>query len=365
LKKILFVAPFPPPVHGAALRNQSVAESERINQQFRMKVFHANQASDVHDIGRFSWRKVLKTIADFKYLIRTLREFQPDLVYFNISLFGFALYRDSLYTLLFKVTGHRLLYHLRTQGVKDQIRRSSFKRLLFRYLFHNVQVICLSRTLFQDIADIYRGEPFIVGNGIPVEKTDNISLHKKQGPTQILFLSNFNIKKGINELLSAFEILKRKAIPFKGVFVGRPFGYTEEDLRNKIEELDMAQYVTIIGPLYGSEKTRVFLESDIFAFPTYFEAFPGVVLEAMQFGLPVVSTFEGAIPEIVQQRKTGLLTEKQNVEQLATALELLISDQSLRERMGKAGKDRFFQYFTLEAFENSMVHVFNQVLNDK
>ncbi len=330
-----------------------------------MKAFHANQASDVHDIGRFSLKKVLRTINDFLALVLTLYRFRPDLVYFNISLFGFALYRDSLYTVLFKVTGHRLLYHLRTQGVKEQIDKSRFKKLLFQYLFRDVQVICLSRALFQDIADVYGGEPFIVGNGIAVEEVGSSVLSKNSEVPQILFLSNFSIKKGVNELFGAFEILKNKGTQFRGVIVGRPFDYTEEDLRNKVEELDMVQYVTVVGPLYGSKKVNTFIESDIFAFPTYFEAFPGVVLEAMQFGLPVVSTFEGAIPEIIQDGETGLLTEKQNVEQLANALELLINDQSLREKLGKSGKNRFFKHFTLEAFENSMVDVFNHVLNDQ
>lgn len=93
-----------------------------------MRIFHANQASDVHDIGKFSWKKVIRTFTDVFKLINDLISFKPHLVYFNISLFGFALYRDAIYAFIFKVFRKKLLYHLRTQGVREQIEKNSFKK---------------------------------------------------------------------------------------------------------------------------------------------------------------------------------------------------------------------------------------------
>lgn len=364
MKKILFVAPFPPPIHGAALRNQTIAESKLVNRLFILRTFAANQASDVNDIGRFSWRKILKTAKDIAELIGVLRSFRPDLVYFNISLFGFALYRDALYSTIFKLGRFKLLYHLRTQGIQDQIEKSLFKRVLFKYLFYNVDVICLSSKLSLDIAGVYQHKPFIVGNGIPVEHICNQTSRKNAAIPKILFLSNLNIKKGIDELLLAFQMLNKKKLPFEGIIVGRSFDYTEIEVIQKCAKLGIKEKVNVVGPLYGKEKIKMLISADIFALPTYFEAFPGVVLEAMQFGLPVISSFEGAIPEIVQHGKTGLLIEKQNVQQLTDALELLINDQPLREKFGTSGKEHFFQNYTLEAFEENMTNVFNHVLND-
>ena len=364
MKKILFVAPFPPPIHGASLRNQSVADSELINRQFVLKTFAANQANDVNDIGVFSWRKILKTIKDTVALIQVLYSFRPDLVYFNISLFGFALYRDTVYTTIFKLNRTKLLYHLRTQGVQDQVTRSFLKKTLFKYLFHNVDVICLSHRLSTDIAGIYQHQPYIVGNGIPVESTLNVSGQKNSRIPTVLFLSNLNKKKGIDDLLQAFGKLKEKEIPYKGIIVGRPFDYTEADINQKCAEIGIQEEVQVVGPLYGEKKIDVFLSSDIFVLPTYFEAFPGVILEAMQFGLPVVSTQEGAIPEMVQHTVTGLLVEKQNVPQLVGAIEQLLYDQSAREKMGILGRKRFYAEYTQDIAENNLVEVFNQVLDD-
>lgn len=364
MKKILFVAPFPPPIHGASLRNQSVADSELINCQFTLRTFAANQASDVDDIGRFSWGKILKTVGDAIALIRVLNSFRPDMVYFNISLFGFALYRDTLYTTIFKLKRSKLLYHLRTQGVRDQVERNFFKKMLFKYLFHSVDVICMSHNLSADIAKIYQSRPYIVGDGIPIEHTsDRVTLEGSNTLT-ILFLSNLSKKKGIDELLLAFQNLNKKKISYKGVIVGRSFDYTEADVNQKCLALGISEEVQVLGPIYGEQKIKLFLAADIFVLPTYFEAFPGAILEAMQFGLPVVSTHEGAIPEIVQHTKTGLLVEKQNVQQLTDAIEELLQNPVMGKEMGNLGRKRFLEKYTLEVSEDNLVKVFKRVLYD-
>ena len=88
-------------------------------------------------------------------------------------------------------------------------------------------------------------------------------------------------------------------------------------------------------------------------FPTFYsnECFPLVILEAMEYGLPVVSTNEGGIQDIILDGKTGYVVEKHNPAALATALEHLINDPGLRTRMGNAGRKRFEEAFTEEVFE--------------
>ena len=82
----------------------------------------------------------------------------------------------------------------------------------------------------------------------------------------------------------------------------------------------------------------------------------------MQFGLPVVSTYEGAIPEIVDDGKTGLLVQKKNVEELAWKIELLIKDADFRLTLGEKARDKFLNNYTLTIFEKKMVETFNDIL---
>ena len=73
-----------------------------------------------------------------------------------------------------------------------------------------------------------------------------------------------------------------------------------------------------MGRKYEKEKEETFAKADIFAFPTYYnnECFPLVLLEAMQHSLPVVSTFEGGIPDIVDEGEAGFLVAQKNAEKL-------------------------------------------------
>lgn len=94
-------------------------------------------------------------------------------------------------------------------------------------------------------------------------------------------------------------------------------------------------------------------------FPTFYhnECLPLVLLEAMEHGLPCISTTEGGIPGIVDDGKTGFLVPKHDVAVLADKILLLLNDSVLRSNMGKAGREKFEKEFTLEVFEKRMVEI--------
>ena len=85
--------------------------------------------------------------------------------------------------------------------------------------------------------------------------------------------------------------------------------FLQSKLNQKINDLNLQEYVTYLGKKYGDYKYEIFQSSDIFVFPTFYhnECFPLVLLEAMMFGLPVISTSEGGIPDIVKMVKLVLL----------------------------------------------------------
>lgn len=122
--------------------------------------------------------------------------------------------------------------------------------------------------------------------------------------------------------------------------------------------------VEYLGKRYGEEKNAVFARSDIFCFPTFYhnETFGLVNLEAMQWGLPVVATPEGGIPDVVLDGETGFLVPQRNAEALADSLEVLLSDPELRFRMGKAGRRHYEANFTQSHFEERMRVILSEVI---
>ena len=121
------------------------------------------------------------------------------------------------------------------------------------------------------------------------------------------------------------------------------------------------------GKKYGEEKERIFEKSDIFVFPTYYdnECFPLVLLEAMQHGLPCVTTDEGGIRDIVTN-DSGFTVHGSHDGELAVktaeVLTKLLADVDLSKQMGKAGKKRVMELFTEEVFEKCMKDILKACL---
>ena len=161
---------------------------------------------------------------------------------------------------------------------------------------------------------------------------------------QVLFLSRIHIKKGIEILLEAWE---KAVYDFPGwnlVIAGNGDTDYIHSLSKKIAEKGMGQRVSIIGPVYGEDKYRVYCESSLFCLPSYSENFGMVIAEAMSCGLPVVTT-TNCPWTILNETETGWCVElsPQNIE---TALRqaMGMDEVALRE-MGRRASNLIRENF--------------------
>lgn len=362
-KKIFCIIQLPPPVHGVSLMNSYVINSELIKKHFSLKVIDMKFAKNMKELEKFSFAKVFKTFFYGFKIIKEVISYRPDLVYFTIVPTGLGFYRDTFYVFLLKLLNQKILFHLHGKGIKEKTKSNLLKHI-YSWVFKNTYVICLSRALTTDIDSVYRSRPFIVPNGIQVNPHFDREINRVNGsvPT-ILFLSNYIRAKGILVLIEALGILKKTGYLFKVNFVGAPYDLSVKYLEAVIAEQDLTSSAKVLGPLHGEAKIAEFQKADIFVFPTYNESFGLVNLEAMQYSLPIVSTFEGSIPDIVIDNETGLLAETRNAEMLANQIAVLLKDKELRISMGKKGYDRFINNYTLNHFESNMNTTFQAVIS--
>jgi glycosyltransferase involved in cell wall biosynthesis len=104
---------------------------------------------------------------------------------------------------------------------------------------------------------------------------------------------------------------------------------------------------------------------DVLLHPTFVDAFPTTLLEAMSAGLPVVATGVGGIPEIVEDGVTGCLVQSPpSAERVADALLPVLADAELRRRLGESGRERFRRDFTAEAWARRMRSLYEAALAD-
>lgn len=360
--KILFLVQLPPPIHGANLVNKQIVENKYIQNDYEIKVIPFNFSKENKDVGSISLSKFFILFEVFFSLAKSIFQFRPDLVFFNFSFKNAAFYRDLILISVLKIFRINMLFFLQGKGINEILIKNPYKKWLFKFAFRNSYILCLSDLLTYDVKEIFHGLPYVVNNGIKVENLENIKFTKNNKVVTLIYLSALSEKKGLLVLLDAIKILKSKNIDFILKIVGGTLTLTEQDVQDYIDLIDIDDKVQLLGVKYGDDKFKELLESDIFVFPTLNEAFGLVNIEAMQCGLPVISTFEGAIPEIVDDGKTGFLVVKNNPEALADKIEILIKNPELRKKMGDAGCEKFLDKYTLDIFEKNMKSVFDDVL---
>ncbi len=258
-------------------------------------------------------------------LLRKMLGFRPTLVYFTLSVTGGAFYRDALFALIIKCFPAKIIYHLHGKGLAEDCRKSTFKKTLLKRIFNNEHVIILGNSLRSDIADMYKGEPFVLPNGIA------ITPHEPRIAADMpvfLYLSNLIISKGIGIFLECLLTLYQKGIKFQAIIAGASFDMTVEDARRFVTDHNLTQQVTVTGPLYGEAKQQAIASSNILVLPTWYknEAAPLAILEAMQAELAVISTDNGAIGEIVDNEVTGFVVPQKDSKAIVEKMELLAGE---------------------------------------
>lgn len=361
--KILFILHLPPPIHGSSVVGNYIKNSKIINNSFDCSYINLGTSKRIEEIGKFRFHKIFGYIRVLWKLIYQLLYHKPRLVYLTLTAFGPAFYRDSVITFIIKLFGVKIVYHFHNKGVI--IRQDYFfDNILYRFVFNNSEVILLSKYLYSDIRKyISLDRVHFCPNGIP-DLFENTVNPKKNDNIQLLFLSNLIQSKGVYVLLKACHILKLRKLAFHCNFVGAVGDISKEDFERKVMELGLNEFVTYCGEKYGNDKSRIFKSSDIFVFPTHYiyETFGIVIIEAMMNKLPVVSTFEGAIPEIVKNKKTGFLVSQMDVVKLTNRLELLINSPKLRLKMGSMGRNRYLRNYTIDIFENTLQNILNKII---
>ena len=360
--KVLFILHLAPPVHGASVVGSYIEGSNIINSTFETKYLNMSSAFSLADIGKISWKKIGNIFKLYVEIGAYLAKNKVDLCYLSINAKGVAWLKELVIVAILKLFHIPLIYHYHNKGVRLNA-KTFWKKNLYKFQFKNSKSILLSSLLENDISQFVAGKDiYICPNGIPA-----ISKVFKNNPDericQILFFSNLIESKGVYVLLEACKILEKKNIPFRCVYIGGESDITGVQLLEKIKEFGLKDVVEYQGKKYGIEKELAFSQSDIFATPTYYssECFPLVLIEAMQYSLPVISTREGGIPDIIKDGETGYLVPQRDIHALADRIQKLIENPTLREKMGNAGRKRYEELFTSEIFEYRLLEILEQV----
>lgn len=156
-----------------------------------------------------------------------------------------------------------------------------------------------------------------------------------EGPPTLLFVGRLIKEKGIFELLSAFAKITEKH-ECRLIIAGD--GPNGPEVARRVNELGLQGRVTLAGFLAGKPLIDTYRAADLFVFPSYREGFPTAITEALAAGLPVVTTRTRGMADHLVEERNALFVSPRDTEGLIVALERLLNDAELRERMSVANR---------------------------
>lgn len=185
-------------------------------------------------------------------------------------------------------------------------------------------------------------------------------VHKQQtGYFTLLFLGLLGKNKGIYDLL---ECIRDHKVEFQGILKLYIGGNGEiEHVKQLIKEYGIADIVIFEGWVSGDKKIELLNKSDAYILPSYKEGLPISILEAMSYGMPIISTPVGGIPEIVSNGENGYLVEPGNKEDIYKAIISLLNDSDLRNRMGSVSLSRVGEHLP-EYVEKQLETLYDSLL---
>ena len=360
----------PPPFGGQAVMIEKLLDGRYT----RIRLFHVRLAfsEDMESVGRFAFRKVLILFSTIlKIWIARFRHRTPAIYYPPSGPNKVPVLRDIVLLCCTRWAFRHVIFHFHAGGVstfEDQL--PPILRPFFRLAYRRPSLAI--RTAAQNPDDgsaFHARKSVVIPNGIEdmCGKVQERSA-APGGPITILFTGVLIPSKGVKVLINAFRILIDRGIDAKLQLMGkwgdREF---EQECRRSIGEADLMDRIEFLGVKRDAEKFGYFAGCDIFCFPSYFEAesFGLVLVEAMQFAKPVVSTHWRGIPSVVQDGVNGWLVAVKDPVTVADRLERLARDPEMRIRMGEAGRRIFEENFTLEGFHRSMERELSAVFDQE
>lgn len=239
---------------------------------------------------------------------------------------------------------------------RNPVAREIFKRSADAF-------ITFSAFLSESLIDlgVPKGKIRILPNEVDTSKFPEGSSPRSKNV--LLFVGRLDPKKGIPTLLQSLKLLKK---PVKLVMIGPPSGYSDysvkiakliEDARSKtIHE------IVFLGAVGSSELLRWYHEASVFVLPSVSESFPVTILEALSCGVPVVASDVGAVSDMVQDHKNGLLVPSRDPVKLAAAIQLLLDDENLRVEFGRNGARFVRENFSSEVLIHHLLEIYRSLM---
>jgi glycosyltransferase involved in cell wall biosynthesis len=293
-------------------------------------------------------------------LAKTIVGWRPKILHIHTSSYN-TFWRTALDTLIGKLLGRKVVLHI--HGAQFHLflgELGVFGSTLARATFALADCTLVLGDVWKQ-----RLSPWcpphkmrILPNGVPVR---DIPPPDKPFSGRVLCVANYERRKGLEDLVRAVATIC-KEIPVTLTVVGAEMeaGHRQQ-LQALAGELGVSNRVNLSGPVPIQEIGAWYEQADIFCLPSYNEGLPMSLLEAMATSLPLVASSVGAVPQLVRDGVDGYLFEAGDRERLTALLLKLLKDPQHASALGRNGRQRIVEDFSLEAVSEQLASVYSEL----
>jgi glycosyltransferase involved in cell wall biosynthesis len=366
-KRILVLVP------GKAARGGITAYYSSLGALFSLPIDYCERGARSWPVKGNSFSELIRLMRDYYLFIIAISSGKYSLVVTNTSFSSLSILRDGLYILFSKVFGIKTIvfFHGWDYVFADKLYRRYFK--IFKSVYFKADAIIDLALKNKKILKEWGYKKQVYLETVVVDKymVENVSeeqisdkYFKKE--VNLLFLARLERTKGIYEAIEAFVILKKQFPKVRMTIAGE--GREFENVKNYIQ-IAKIDNITLTGFIEGDRKIDIFVSSDIYLFPSYNEGMPTSLVEAMAFGLPIVTSNVGAISDFFVNERNGYITENNNPLILASLVNLLIVNSDKAKAMAlnnfNYAKERFYSDKVVLRVENILLDVLKMNLKNQ
>jgi glycosyltransferase involved in cell wall biosynthesis len=290
---------------------------------------------------------VIKSLIHFILIVHSYQ-----IVHIHFSEPSSAL-RKSLFLKIAKFFNKIVIAHFHSFSTKTTI-DGDFQNTYYKFFLASDKIIVLSNIWKNWIIrkwPEFSNKVEVIFNPCPIVSLDKTYSKSKT----ILYAGALISRKGYSDLINGFAMMANRNREWKLVLAGNGEIEKAKQLAN---DLKIENQVDIIGWVAGEEKDLLFKSANIFCLPSYAEGFPMAVLDAWAYGLPVITTLVGGLPDILIDGENALIIVPGDSEGISIAIEKLINDEDLQKRLSDGSLKLSETIFSLDNITNQVDNMY-------
>jgi len=311
---------------------------------------------DALSLDRINLNRIISLLILFFYSFIYLRKIKPDVVHSHSPDLGFVLsFACRVYKIPIINTCHGITFPDKHYSL---IKRKTEEFLLKYGGFK--KIIAVDINSLNDLRKLKINNVVYLPNGVDLDHFNKIR-YKRNSKIIFLFVGRIEIDKGLMYLIHAIKKLKNTNKNFEVWLVG--VGLNQDYFKKLVIRLNLTEYIKFLGKKSRDETIDCFYKSDVFILPSLHEGFPLTLLEAWAAELPVVITNVGGISKICKNKENALIVPRKNPEAIAEAFKILIKNKTLREKIGKNGREEVKRKYNWESISKQIDNIYQGVIS--